>query len=134
MDMHKRISQFKFNNFWVQRPEFMETISNAWISNIRGTPQFKVCKKLKQIKEGLKAVSRGAIGDIPHCIKLARDSLHSTKQHILFCSTAALRSAEQSKHAELIQLLNLEESLLHQKSRVAWLCKGDSNTSFSTTR
>ena len=85
----------------------MET--NAWHASVRGTLQFQICKKLKQIKYGLKEANSGVIGDIPLRIQLVREKLHTTQQQIMVCPTSALRSLEQSTSAELIMLLKLED-------------------------
>ncbi|PSS19303.1 Endonuclease, partial [Actinidia chinensis var. chinensis] len=45
---------FKFFNMWTRHENFLELVNNSWGENIRGSAMFKLCKKLKALKEPLK--------------------------------------------------------------------------------
>ncbi|GAU42391.1 hypothetical protein TSUD_296890 [Trifolium subterraneum] len=54
---------FKFNNCWVNHPEFLDLVKNIWVqSNVRGTKTFVISEKMKRLKEALKKWNRGVFG------------------------------------------------------------------------
>ncbi|KAL0295605.1 UNVERIFIED_CONTAM: hypothetical protein Sangu_3193000 [Sesamum angustifolium] len=46
---------FRFFNMWADHPDFIPTIERRWRLNVEGTPQFRLCRKLKALKSSLKA-------------------------------------------------------------------------------
>ncbi|KAK4432867.1 hypothetical protein Salat_1048900 [Sesamum alatum] len=46
---------FQFFNMWAYHQDFMTTVEHGWNSNVGGTAQFNLCRKLKALKGSLKA-------------------------------------------------------------------------------
>ena len=51
---------FKFENFWVEQPDFLDLVKNNWNSDVRATNSVtKVTAKLKLLRKVLKKWSKG---------------------------------------------------------------------------
>ncbi|XP_028097019.1 uncharacterized protein LOC114296888 [Camellia sinensis] len=100
---------FKYFDFWADHEDFCSVVSTIWNQYIQGVPMFRVCQKLKNLKPALKALNKKDFSDITTRVHTSRSELLSLSH---------------------VDLLAVEESLAHQKSRVQWLSQGDSNSRF----
>lgn len=70
------ISPFTFENMWLKGPGFLERVRLKWGSySLNGNPGFILAKKLKYLKEDLKAWIREVFGNIGFKIKLAMEEI-----------------------------------------------------------
>ena len=51
----KRRSPFKFFNFWADHPAFLALVKDAWDIDMYGTPMYRLTRKLRSVKNRLKA-------------------------------------------------------------------------------
>lgn len=110
--------QFAFFNFWLDHPDFLSTVQEAWNVQISGNPMFVLAQKLKQVKYKLVKLNK-ATGNSADLIKSTREELCKVQVSILENpSRSDLIAKEKSLHAQLWNLLSVEESVQHQKSRV----------------
>ena len=57
-ELDRGASSFKFFNMWVQHESFLDLVSNSWSMRVEGTTMYRLCKKLKALKDPLKALNR----------------------------------------------------------------------------
>jgi hypothetical protein len=119
---------FRFNPLWMERSEFLHSISQIWNQWITGSPNYIWEQKLKLVKGLLKDWAKNSIQNNARDKKLQLENLQEemeTKEvqqsHI---------TMEQKIHKEYMQALAEEEITWRLKSRSLWLKAGDQNTSF----
>ncbi|XP_074299307.1 uncharacterized protein LOC141630374 [Silene latifolia] len=54
---------FKYFNMWDGSKEFLPIVRSAWQTKVDGTPMFKLVKKLKVLKPGLRQLNREKFSD-----------------------------------------------------------------------
>ncbi|XP_022007438.1 uncharacterized protein LOC110906644 [Helianthus annuus] len=121
---------FKFANFLVFKPEFLEIVNSNWITNVNGIHQFRVVKKLRLLKHPLRSLLFKQ-GNIHKKVENLRSELDLVQQKIdQDNANADLRAAETVFSRDLQEALLDEERFLKQKSKVDWLRAGDMNSAF----
>ena len=73
---------FKFFNMWANHDKFLETVSNAWSRNLRGTAMYKFCRKLKAVKDPLKDLNRKHFSHISAKAEAAEEELIRAQQQL----------------------------------------------------
>ncbi|KAL0439850.1 UNVERIFIED_CONTAM: hypothetical protein Slati_2468000 [Sesamum latifolium] len=119
------ISMFRFDNYLALSTEFIPSVRRIWQHRIVGTTMFAVTRKLKALKPVFRA-QRQNKGDLSNNVKLAagfletaqyllaRDRHSQTFLHLEFCCKLVLRLASR-----------LEQNMLHQRAKIAWMKDGD---------
>ncbi|KAK1298314.1 hypothetical protein QJS10_CPB14g00920 [Acorus calamus] len=122
---------FKCFNMWFSHPTFTEVVENAWLTEVEGTPQYRLAKKLQLVKLALKKWNIEVFGDIHHKLKRGRDLL-ARIQNLLHNSPLdqALILQEKEARMEYAKLVFDEESFIQQKSRQNNIQLGDCNSAF----
>ncbi|GAU42390.1 hypothetical protein TSUD_296880 [Trifolium subterraneum] len=121
----------KFNNCWVDHPEFLDLVKNIFAqSNVRGTKTFVISEKMKRLKEALKKWNRDVFGFKDLCIDKTVRELNEVEDLIANgdVDPADLNSKELVR--KFWEQIHSKESLLRQKSRTKWIQEGDSNSRF----
>ena len=113
---------------WVTDPECGNTVSRAWSHQCEnGTPMFTVASKLKRCKKDLKKWSKAHFGNVKKQIQQTKEMLWKAEERLVkennYEEVLRLKS-------ELNVLLDKEEQMWHQRSRVQWIKSGDKNTRF----
>lgn len=122
---------FKFFDMWIEHPTFLDVVKDSWMIYVDGNPLFQVVQKLKATEARLKEWNRIIFSMIDPQLKHAREELYKIQDA---CrqnwDDSNLAVMENEVAVEYSRVLELEESLLRQKSRVQWMELGDANNSF----
>ncbi|KAJ0431881.1 putative RNA-directed DNA polymerase [Helianthus annuus] len=126
----KKLKPFKFPNFLTTKEEFRRFVSTEWAKDIEGFAMFSVVKKMRNLKPSFRKLLYQQ-GNLHEKVIRLRKELDDIQQlvdanplDVTLRDTAAkcLRDYQVAAYDE--------ECFLKQKSKVEWLCAGDSNTSF----
>ncbi|XP_022013821.1 uncharacterized protein LOC110913288 [Helianthus annuus] len=121
---------FKFANFLVYKPGFIEAVKKVWDTNIEGVQQLQVVKKLRLLKNPLRALVFQQ-GNLHKKVEELRSRLDAIQRDIDSSPlNAVLREQEMKISADFQEACLDEERFLKQKSKVDWLRAGDANTAF----
>ncbi|XP_021979867.1 uncharacterized protein LOC110875989 [Helianthus annuus] len=121
---------FKFPNFIVTKPEFKDSVKSEWEKNIEGVTMLSVVKKLRNLKPKLRKIlfDQGNLHAKVNDLRKKLDDIHvQVDQNPL---DSRLRQLEAQCLKDFQSAAYDEECFLKQKSKVEWLCAGDSNTKF----
>ncbi|XP_057485879.1 uncharacterized protein LOC130772160 [Actinidia eriantha] len=81
-DNDRGATPFKFFNMWAKHDKFLETVNNAWSMHLRGTAMYKICRKLKAVKDPLKDLNRKEFSHISSRAEAAEEELIRAQQHL----------------------------------------------------
>ncbi|XP_028090360.1 uncharacterized protein LOC114290623 [Camellia sinensis] len=110
---------FKYFDFWADHEDFCSVVSTIWNQYIQGVPMFRVCQKLKNLKPALKALNKKDFNDITTRVHTSRSELLSAQCKLdKDPNNVSLQKLERTLYKQHVDLLAVEESLAHQKSRV----------------
>ena len=122
---------FKFFDFWVENDEFISTVEKVWNKDVVGSPMYRVCKKLKNLKPALKDMNKEKYSDISCRVGAVRQELQEVQMEVdRNPRNRMLQSREKELCKLYTDLVKAEESLARQKARIQWLELGDKNSSF----
>ncbi|KAL0439803.1 UNVERIFIED_CONTAM: Retrovirus-related Pol polyprotein from type-2 retrotransposable element R2DM [Sesamum latifolium] len=119
------IDMFRFDNYLTLSAEFIPSVQCIWQHHIVGTAMFTVTRKLRALKLVFRA-QRQKRGDLSNNVKLAASFLEAVQQLLAqdrhsgvfllleFCCKLVLRLASR-----------LEQNMLHQRAKIAWMKGGD---------
>ncbi|XP_022040503.2 uncharacterized protein LOC110943055 [Helianthus annuus] len=121
---------FKFPNFIASKPEFKEAVQMEWMNRIDGITMLSVVKKLRNLKPKLRKIlfNQGNLHDKVNELRKKLDDLQIQMDRDPL--DGQLRQVEAQCLKDFQQAAYDEECFLKQKSKVDWLCAGDSNTKF----
>jgi hypothetical protein len=122
---------FRFQNFWVDQPDFFEIVQNTWNSKVRATNSVtKVTAKFKLLRRVLKKWSKviSIINNlIVQCNKVLSILDKVEEQRQLFVQERNFRIILK-KH--IISLLRYKQEYWKKRYIVRWTKFGDENTKF----
>ncbi|KAL0458715.1 UNVERIFIED_CONTAM: Retrovirus-related Pol polyprotein from type-1 retrotransposable element R2 [Sesamum latifolium] len=111
--------------------EFIATVEKGWRLNVEGTAQFKLCKKLKALKNSLKAFNRLHYSHISVRAKEADLALQNAQLHLESNpEEAAVRDSLGALWKKAVFLAEAERHFYYQKAKIHFLKMGDINTKF----
>ncbi|KAJ9564711.1 hypothetical protein OSB04_000677 [Centaurea solstitialis] len=121
---------FKFDNFLVNDPNFLNIVSQHWNVNVEGTFMFRVTSKLKSLKSPLRKL-RSTYGNLSSKSNSLKEKLDVVQLVVdmdpgnqgLCNEVAWLRDAYQKS-------CWADFSVKRQRAKVRWLAEGDANTRY----
>lgn len=122
---------FRFNPLWINSPDFLVIVKQAWSTNFFGPPSFIWESKLKCVKKNLKDWAKKSFKS-PFNSKLALQNDLRNLQDIMEKEdiTPALIDKEKNLELKILKVARQEEETWRLKSRQLWLKGGDSNTNY----
>ncbi|KAL3519957.1 hypothetical protein ACH5RR_018106 [Cinchona calisaya] len=112
---------------WLRDEMCKEVIQKAWCSDLMGSPEYSLHKRLMNTKDSLKTWNRNHFGDCQNQIALLQKAIQNIQDGDHKEENLAI---EASLQIELDARLKRAESLWCQKSRISWTEEGDANTRF----
>lgn len=121
---------FCFENSWLKHAEFYEKIQEIWAKKVSSKSNIESwCIKMDRVKKFLKGWGQSLKGHTRKYKNILRKELEVLEKQEEGLSTDQL-DRKSFIQAELMRLLEEEESYWHKRSNVNWLLKGDNNTTF----
>ncbi|XP_021991415.1 uncharacterized protein LOC110888183 [Helianthus annuus] len=125
-----RPKPFKFPNFIMTKPEFRQAVMSEWTKTVEGATMFSVVKKMKGLKSHFRRILLNQ-GNLHKRVTDLRNELDQIQKQVeAHPFDAAIRSSETICLRDFKSAVYDEECFLKKKSKVQWLCAGDSNTSY----
>ncbi|KAK2975640.1 hypothetical protein RJ640_021085 [Escallonia rubra] len=120
--------RFRFESMWVRRSDCAKVIEEAWNAGIQyEDPSQKVIKRVSECRVGLIKWNRRVIGNVQQKIKELEDKINTVQRGVI---TAETKVYVDDLKGELESILQMEDDLWRQRSRVDWMRDGDRNTRF----
>ncbi|KAJ9541722.1 hypothetical protein OSB04_028228 [Centaurea solstitialis] len=129
-DLRKKNFGFKFDNFLVHDPRFIDIVKAAWEGEVTGTFMYRLTTKLKRLKTPIRRLRslHGNLSEKSVVLKSELDTLQLAMD--LDPNNGALR--EDLEHVRLAYQQSCwnDMSAARQRAKVKWLSDGDSNTRY----
>ncbi|XP_039033520.1 uncharacterized protein LOC120169447 [Hibiscus syriacus] len=119
---------FKFFNFWVAHPSFINVVSQSWLQPTHGNPMQILFTKLKRLKEYLTRFNKENYSMLSDRVKLKRIELEN--QQLLTLKGHETIENELLLQEELYTLETAKVVFLKQKAKVQWIKDRDKNSKF----
>ncbi|XP_057248182.1 uncharacterized protein LOC125493275 [Beta vulgaris subsp. vulgaris] len=119
---------FKFLNIMAEQEDFLRTVDKAW-SSVQGSSRLQsIWLKLKAVKRDLKVMKKQKMGIAQDKVEVLRHQITELQTQGDYDSNAEAQLYVKGLLKDLNHWSHVEESILHQKSRINWLKQGDANT------
>jgi hypothetical protein len=135
-DLKKRSPRFFFEQAWLERPDFVELVSDKWrtLEGTLGAPLDPI-DAWQQISAGIRQFLRGWGANLGKEGRDLKDSLLAQIQRLdAMADTSGLDdegwALRYHLEGELTHLARTQEAYWRQRSRLNWLLKGDANMAF----
>lgn len=115
---------------WLSHPSFLDMVTNDWVTEVYGSPMYKLQSNLKHTKARLKIWNKEVFGNIHRRVFDAQDKLKQLEYALQANWDTSIDVQWKEAKLSLQQELNREECLYRQKARREWLQNGDKSTEF----
>lgn len=129
--IHRGKHRFHCEALWAKRDDCREIIESAWFSGSLSTTPEGIASNLQRCASDLEVWNKNVVGNISKKITEKRKTLNSLTMQD---HEGSLGSEINLLRREINDLLDSEEILWHQRSRVHWYKEGDRNTKFFHAR
>ncbi|XP_074314176.1 uncharacterized protein LOC141649383 [Silene latifolia] len=127
----RRANSFKYFNMWSDAPNFLDTVKSYWNQQIDGTKMFRVVKKLKALKGGLKNLNKECFSEVELNASKASHYLEEIQLQIQDNYDKPDLIALELQAMENVRFwTKARDSFLQQKAKSQWIDEGDSNTAY----
>ncbi|KAJ9536525.1 LOW QUALITY PROTEIN: hypothetical protein OSB04_un000277 [Centaurea solstitialis] len=128
--VRKKKYGFKFDNFLVTDPQFLNIVKQHWEVEISGTFMFQVTSKLKALKKPLRQL-RGQYGNLSTRANKLKHELDVVQLAADFAPTdIAIREDLQFLRVAYQQACWMDINAARQRAKVRWLSEADMNTRY----
>jgi ribonuclease HI len=118
---------FRYEDMWKSHSEYSEFVNRVWDPGAVPQDLTNVAESLRSLQGSLQCWDREVFGSVKKQVRDLRAELEHERQ-------INIRRGPSAKEKELISKLSVvldrEETMERQRSRVAWLREGDRNTEF----
>lgn len=122
---------FRFCDMWAKDSAFQGIISSCWNVVLKGTPMFRLVKKLKYVKHGLKNLHRSEYENISARVNMHKHQLDRVQTEMrIFPDNDVLIGEEKILNEAYQNSVRAEMLLLKQKTKAQWLIQNDTNSAF----
>ncbi|KAJ9536472.1 hypothetical protein OSB04_un000353 [Centaurea solstitialis] len=128
--LRKKKFGFRFDNFLVEHPRFLQIVKHSWAMHSQGSFMFRLLTKLKALKTPLRRL-RSTYGNLSEKVNSLKNELDVVQ---LACDmdpfNDELKQDLEALRGAYQQALRDENLAARQRAKVKWLKEGDSNTRF----
>uniref|UniRef100_A0A1S3ZI61 Uncharacterized protein n=1 Tax=Nicotiana tabacum TaxID=4097 RepID=A0A1S3ZI61_TOBAC len=122
---------FKFLNHLVEHKEFLTRVKEPWQKGNGENKMKDVWCKLKRVKHAMKELNKAEYNEVNKKINRCRHQLTELQEQMKDPGQKEyMIMVEKDMKAQLEKWLEVEESIMKQKSKVNWLKLGDGNTTY----
>ncbi|XP_009782770.1 uncharacterized protein [Nicotiana sylvestris] len=114
----------------LDKSDYNSLIESIWNKEVQGNDKWILQQKLKAIARGLSKWSKESIGDVFTSVKQTELEMCRLEQEYETNNDDANRQNLYKAQAEYTRWLNMQESILKQKSRIKSAEEGDSNSKY----
>ncbi|XP_060195451.1 uncharacterized protein LOC132624737 [Lycium barbarum] len=129
-DQHCSIKYFKFLNFWINQPDFCQTVEKSWKEQVRGNAMWTLQVKLKRLGRVPSHWSRHNIRDVHENVQSWEARMELLENLDIMNNSDHSREDLNKGYAEYVKWLSLQDSLLKQKAKLSWFKDGEKNTKY----
>ncbi|KAM3305729.1 hypothetical protein P3S67_012596 [Capsicum chacoense] len=104
------VRYFRFLEFWIDEPDFLNIVEQTWNIEAEGSPLWKFHLKLKNTFKMLSAWSNNTIGNIFTSIKSLKEKVADLETQSISDNSEINREALNQAYSELIRAYKKEES------------------------
>ncbi|XP_059306468.1 uncharacterized protein LOC132057896 [Lycium ferocissimum] len=127
----KKKKAFKYCYVWSNHPEFERIIKDVWNEQIEGYLMFQVVKKMKLLKQKLKALHKSNFCNLVEKANQDREDLKKVQTQLQQDpQNVALQEEEKEVGGRFRRSMYLVESLLLQRSKATWIRQADDNAKY----
>ncbi|VFQ97160.1 unnamed protein product [Cuscuta campestris] len=128
---NQRTRPFKFYNMWLKHDNFDMVIRENWNQWVNGTRQYRLCVKLKKLKQPLRLLNKQHFAHISQRAESARKEYsHLMQELILEPENPSLLSRSVELRNKASFFMDAERSFFQQKTKCELLFEGDKCTKF----
>ncbi|XP_062093379.1 uncharacterized protein LOC133799371 [Humulus lupulus] len=125
------INPFRYYNFWANHPEFKSLVEQNWKKPLSTRGLKGVYLKLMRVKHCLKKFNHEVIGDIGKSYQEAKACYSEAKLQVQTHPREKIyQEQETNAAANFYAQEKMYHKFLRQRSKITWLEKGYSNTSY----
>ncbi|VFR01060.1 unnamed protein product, partial [Cuscuta campestris] len=129
--LNQRTRPFKFYNMWLKHENFDMVIRENWNQWVNGTRQYRLCVKLKKLKQPLRLLNKQHFAHISQRAESARKEYsHLMQELILEPENPSLLSRSVELRNKASFFMDAERSFFQQKTKCELLFEGDKCTKF----
>ncbi|PSR91221.1 Endonuclease/exonuclease/phosphatase protein [Actinidia chinensis var. chinensis] len=122
---------FKFFNMWVKHDNFQAVVRSSWDLYVEGTTMFRLCKKLKTLKDPLKSLNKLHFSHISTRSAAAEEELQQAQQQLYNNpNDSELQATIPILRAKALKLAEAEMSFCSQIAKAKFLKNTDKGTKF----
>ncbi|XP_074299037.1 uncharacterized protein LOC141630049 [Silene latifolia] len=130
-DDRKIKKRFSFLNGWINHPDYISTVAEAWKTDKKGSPIFCFFEKLKSVKHALSLLHKSDFTSISARVKEAKKSMTDCQANLAKDPFfAELIYEEKAKIQEYSKLKAAELSILAQRAKIKHIQEDDNSTKY----
>ncbi|XP_035551714.1 uncharacterized protein LOC118349887 [Juglans regia] len=121
---------FRFQQMWVEHPDFMTLVQTIWSESVIGSGLFKLATKLKKLKVALRVWNKSVFGRTNTQIAILEDKIENLENLLQRGWDADIERELVRTSNELSSWRIREDIRLAQMAKIKWRMGGDRNTKF----
>ncbi|XP_040987210.1 uncharacterized protein LOC121235034 [Juglans microcarpa x Juglans regia] len=123
-------SPFRFQQMWIEHPDFMSFVQYVWSEPIVGTGHEKLASKLKKMRVALREWNKRAFGQTNTQIAILEEKVEGLEGNLQGVWDEEVERELVGSYKELSSWSRREDIRLAQMEKIKWKMEGDRNSNF----